>query len=174
MNRLFIRVLTLTNLSTTINIPFCKEINECNADKQEDNELYIFAVLQNLILKLLLWNKRMQIPAKCGKNTIPHSGAKSSIKDKLPVLHLCQSGWNRNKMTNTRNQSSGYCCHHTMVIEILLATLDFLLIQQAEVTDTAIGELINYRTTEVITGNIVDRGSNVSTERLSPARTVPE
>ena len=51
-----------------------------------------------------------------------------------------------------------------MVIEIFLAFLHFLLIEQAEMPDTAVGKAIDHRTPDVEGYEIVDGSANVGTK----------
>ena len=67
-------------------------------------------------------------------------------------------------MTNAGNKSACDGCYHAVVIEILLALLYFLLVQQAHLSPLRIGKSVDDGTTEVVAGNIVDGGSAVGSD----------
>ena len=51
-----------------------------------------------------------------------------------------------------------------MVIEVFLAFLHFLLVEQAHLSPLAVGETVYYGTAEIVAGEIVDCCSCVSTK----------
>lgn len=122
------------------------------------------AVLLNFLVQFLAWHKRVEPPTEGCKDAVPYSGTQSGVEQKLPEVHLCQSGRNGDEMANTWDESSGDCCRYTMTVEVSLGFLYLLLIQEAELAPFAVGKLIYYWTAEEISGEVVDGGTAVGTD----------
>ena len=140
------------------------KIDDCYENKRDDAIFDILAILKNLILKLILRHNAVEIPSKTGKNTIPYSCSYRGEEKETAKVHPCKSGRNTDEMTDARNETACYCCHLTMIIEILLALFHFLLIEKAHLTPLAISKTVDDRTTEILARKIVDCCTTVSTD----------
>ena len=81
-----------------------------------------------------------------GQYDIPTHGAKSREKNKFGEFHTCQSCRYGNKLTYSRYQSSDEGGYTTMLVEIAFGCFDFFLVEQTDMSDAAVGEFINERT----------------------------
>lgn len=144
---------------------FEKEEHDCEASHDNDDQLDFTAVGIDALLQLTCRNERMQIPAESSQDAIPYAGADGRINQKFPKVHPRQSCGHRNQLPDARNESAGDGGHKAMVVEVALALLYLLLVEQAKVAQAAVGEPIDDRTPEKISGSIVDGCSRNGPER---------
>ena len=106
----------------------------------------------------------MQVPAQNGQYGVPCTSAYRGVEQEFPIVHLCQSGWNGDEVTDAGNESAGDGGHHTMVVKIFLAFLHLALAEHAEMAEFAVGKLIDDGTAEIVACQIVDGGSGHGTK----------
>ena len=85
----------------------------------------------------------MKIPSQCSQNDVPATGSYRSIEEKLPIMHLRQSGRDGDKVAYARNKPPGDGGQHAVGVEIILAFLYFFLIEHAETPELTVGKSVN-------------------------------
>ena len=124
-------------------------INEKSYDKYTNSDEYIeYFVAIHLYFrdKFVFGDNSMESISYGGQYDIPTHGAKSREKNKFGEFHTCQSCRYGNKLTYSRYQSSDEGGYTTMLVEIAFGCFDFFLVEQTDMSDAAVGEFINERT----------------------------
>ena len=113
---------------------------------------------------MFLRDDGVEVVAEDGKNHVPHTGTDGGVEDEVAVVHLRQSGGNRDEMSDARDKSSGDCSELAVVVEVSLTLLNLLLVEQTEVPEPAVGESVDDRSSEVVTGEVVDCCADIGSE----------
>ena len=140
------------------------KIYDSDENKCNDGIFDIVAILFYLALKLIFRYNAIEIPSKTSKDTVPYACSNGSKEDETAKVHPCKSGRNTNEMSDARDETTCYCCHLTMIIKIFLALLHLLLIEKTHLTPFAISKAVDDRTTEILTREIVDCSTTISTD----------
>lgn len=113
---------------------------------------------------MFLRDDGVEVVAEGGENHVPYTGTDGGVEDEVAVVHLRQSGGNRDEMSDAGDESSGDCSELTVVVEVGLTLLNLLLVEQAEVSEPAVGESVDDRSSEVVTGEVVDGSAHIRSE----------
>ena len=132
------------------------EIDQRYGGNQTNGNLYVFAIFQNFVVELFFGHDIVKVPAQKSQNSVPCTGANGGIEQEFRLVHLGQSGGNGDQVPNARNEAPRDGGHHTMVVKIFLALLYFALVEQAEVSQPAVGKLVDDGAPQIVACQIVD------------------
>ena len=141
------------------------EDDGCECHEAQDDNLDVVAVAGQAVVELLLWHDGVHVPAQGGEHRVPESSADGGVEQEFPVAHARHAGRNGDEMADDGHEASGQCGHDAVAVEVALALLHFLLVEQAEVAPAAVGKAVDDGAAQIAACKVVDGGSAVGTER---------
>ena len=112
-----------------------------NADKAKDDDLDVMAILGKTLVELFLRHNGLHVPAQGGKNGVPKACTDGGVEQEFPVAHACHSSRDRDEMSDDGHEATSQRGCDAVLVEVALALLHFLLIEQAEMSPPAVGKL---------------------------------
>lgn len=94
--------------------------------------------------------------AEACKHTVPDGGAEEGVQGERQELHIRNACRNRNQLADNGNEAAHERGNGTVVAEVGLCLFKLLRVQQQEMSQTAIGELVDDRATEELGKEVVD------------------
>lgn len=94
--------------------------------------------------------------AEACKHTVPDGGAEEGVQGERQELHIRNARRDRNQLADNGNEAAHECGNGTVVAEVGLCLFKLLRVQQQEMSQTAIGELVDDRATEELGEEVVD------------------
>ena len=95
---------------------------------------------------------------------MPEAGTDGGVEQELPIAHACHTCRNGDEMSDDGHEAAGQRGYDAVSVEVALALLHFLLVEQAEVSPAAIGKAIDDGAAEIASGEVVDGGSAVGSD----------
>ena len=93
------------------------------------------------------------------QDAVPNGGAQEGVKCKGQQLHVGNTCRNRNQLTNHRDQAAHESRDGSVFAEVVLGLFEFLRVEQQEMSQTAIGELVDDGAAQELGEEVVDVGS---------------
>ena len=87
---------------------------------------------------------------------MPASGADGGEEQELPVVHPGQSGRDADEVADDGHKTPRQRGGHPVVVEVLLALLYLLLVEQTEMAEAAVGKAIDHGPPDVEGSEVVD------------------
>ena len=122
------------------------------------------AILGKALVELFLRHNGLHIPAQGGKNGVPEACTDGGVEQELPVAHACHSCRDGDEMADDGHETTCQRGCDAVLVEVALALLHLLLIEQAEMSPAAIGKAIDDGSAEIASGKVVDGGSAVGSD----------
>ena len=72
----------------------------------------------------------VEVVAENGENHVPNTCTDGGVENKMTVVHLRQSRGYRDEMADAGDEPSGDCSEFSVIVEVSLTLLYFLLVEE--------------------------------------------
>ena len=135
---------------------------KCHESEYRPHDIVV--ILLNLGIQLVFGHDGGEIPAQGGEDSVPSTSTDGGVEQELPIGHTCQSRGDADQMAYAWDESSGECSYHAVIVEVLLALLHLLLVEQTHLAPFDVGKLIDDGSAHLERQEIVDGCAEVGTD----------
>lgn len=143
---------------------FVNKISHHNQGEGYHGVAELVAVAGDGVEELILGYDTLEGVAHGSEDDVPKACTDGGVEDEMGEAHLGEACGNGDEVTDARHEAPDEGSYGAMIGEVLLGVLHFLLIEEAEVAEGAIGKGVDDGTSEVAGGGIVDEGAKVGTK----------
>lgn len=122
--------------------------NDGDADKAdgEADVGKIVVVFLDFCIELILRHHFAEPVAESAEDDVPRKGAEACEDDEFAYVHACEAGGDGNELTHGGDEASDEGGDGAVSVEVFLGVAHLGFVDEAGVTEAAVGEFIDYRT----------------------------